>query len=105
MCERQSITEHQKVYQTSWKLKSHKLKEGWMKNDEAWMKNNEGWWRMMKDEWRMIKNDEGWRMNDEWWRMMISSYWGVLQTDGQMDRQMDEQTDICDCRVAFVTEK
>ena len=26
------------------KLKSHKMKEGWMKNDEGWMKNDEGWW-------------------------------------------------------------
>ena len=41
-----------------------------------------------------IKNDEG-------WNMMISSCWGVLQTD----RQMDDRTDICECRVAFATEK
>ena len=47
------------------KLKSREMKEGWMKNDE--------WWRMKK----------------EWWRMMISSYWGVLITDGQTDRVMD----------------
>ena len=26
------------------KLKSCKMKEGWMKNDEGWMKNDEGWW-------------------------------------------------------------
>ena len=38
-------------YQQAEKLKSRKMKEGWMKNDEGWM-----------------KNDEGWKMNDEgWW--------------------------------------
>ena len=31
------------------KLKSHEMKEGWMKNDEGWMKKNEEW--MMNDEW------------------------------------------------------
>ena len=50
---------------------------------------NEGW---MKDEWRM--------MNDEWRMMMISSCWGVLQTD----EWMNGRTDIGDCRVAFATE-
>ena len=62
------------------KLKSCKMKEGWMKNDEGWMKNDE-WW---------MKNDEG-------WRMMISSCWGILWL---IDRRMD----ICECRVAFATE-
>ena len=38
--------------------------------------------------------DEGWRMKDEGLK-------GVLL---KMDRQTDEQTDIRDCRVAFVTE-
>ena len=42
----------------------------------------------MKDEGRMLK-DEGLRLK------------GVLRTD----EQTDEQTDICDCRVAFATEK
>ena len=60
------------------------MKEGWMKNDE-------GWWRM---------NEEWWRMKNEWWRMMISSCWGVLQTD----EWMNGRTDIGDCRVAFATE-
>ena len=32
--------------------------------------------------------------------MMVSSCWGVLQTD----RWTDKQTDICECRVAFATE-
>ena len=32
---------------------------------------------------------------------MISSCWGVLTYDGQTDRR----TDICDCRVAFATER
>ena len=66
-------------------LKSREMKEGWMKNYE-------GWWRM---------NEEWWRMNEEWWKMIISSCWGVLLTDGQTDGR----TDICDCRVAFATEK
>ena len=40
------------------KLKSHEMKEGWMKDE----------WIMMKDErWRM--KDEWWRMKDEWWRI------------------------------------
>ena len=61
-----------------------------MKNVEGWMKNDEGW----------MKNDEGWMMKVEWWRIMISSCWGVLV----YDRQMDGRTDICECRVAFSTE-
>ena len=52
------------------------MKEGWMKNDLGWMKNDEE-------------------------RMMISSCWGVLFSDGHTY----EQTDICECRVAFATEK
>ena len=32
------------------KLKSRKMKEGWIKSDEGWM-----------------KSDKGWRMNDEGW--------------------------------------
>ena len=49
-----------------------------------------------------MKNYEGWwRMNNEWWRMMISSCWGVLQTNEQTNRR----TDICDCRVAFAIDK
>ena len=66
------------------------MKEGWMKNDECWRMNVEGW---------MLK-DEGWMLKDEWWRMMISSCWGVSVTDGQMN----ERTDIGECRVAFATE-
>ena len=62
------------------KLKSREMKEGWMKN--------------VKDEWRMM-------LKVEWWKMMISSCWGVSVTD----RQMSERTDICECRVAFATEK
>ena len=57
------------------KLKSCKMKEGWMKNDEGWMKN------------------------DEWW-MLILSCWRVLLSDGQTNRR----TDIYDCKVAFATE-
>ena len=45
--------------------------------------------------------DEGWRMKDEGWRMKDEGLKGVLL---KMDRQTDEQTDILDCRVAFVTE-
>ena len=43
----------------------------------------DGWWRMMKD--------------NEGWMVMISSSWGVLITN--------KRTYICDCRVAFATEK
>ena len=39
----------------------------------------------------MMKDDEGW---------LISSWFGVLLSD----EQTDKQTDICDCRVAFATE-
>ena len=48
-------------------------------------------WR--KDEWRMMKV--------EGWRMIISSCWGVSVTDWWKDKQ----TDICECRVTFATEK
>ena len=47
-------------------------------------------WR--KDEWRMMKDE---------WRMIISSFEGVLQTN----KLTDKRTDICDCRVAFATDK
>ena len=63
------------------KLKSRKMKEGWMKNDEGWMKN------------------------DERWKMMISSCWGVLVYDRRMDGWTNERTDICECIVAFATGK
>ena len=65
------------------------MKEIWMKNDEQ---------RIMNDEWRM--NEGWWKMNDEWRMMMISSCWGVLQTD----ERTNGWTDIGDCRVAFATE-
>ena len=54
----------------------------------------EGEWRMMKDEWKMIK-DEGWMMKDDDFKLLrgFADWW----TDGW--------TDICDCRVAFATEK
>ena len=59
------------------------MKEGWMKNDEEWM-----------------KNDEEWKMNDEgWWFQAVE----VLK--GFALGQTNERTDICDCRVAFATEK
>ena len=51
------------------------MKEGWMKNDEGWMMND------MKAEW--------------WWFQAVEG----------LCRQTDGQTDICDCRVAFTTEK
>ena len=53
------------------------------------MKDDEGWWRMMKD-------DEGWMKDDEgWWFQAVEGF--CRRTDGR--------TDICDCRVAFATEK
>ena len=39
------------------KLKSCKMKEGWMKNDDGWMKNDEGW--NMKDEGSQFQAVEG----------------------------------------------
>ena len=57
------------------------MKEGWMKNDEEW-------WRMMKD--------EGWMKKDEgWWFQAVEGFWWLT----------NRRTDICDCRVAFATEK
>ena len=50
-------------------------------------------------------NEEWWMLKDEGWRMMISSCWGVSVTDRQMNKQTNEHTDICECRVAFATEK
>ena len=51
------------------------------------MKDDDGWWRM---------NEEWWRMNDEgWWFQAVEGFWW----------QTDERTDICDCRVAFASEK
>ena len=47
-----------------------------------------------------MKNDKGWKMYDEGWSMMISSCWGVLQTNVLTNKQPD----ICDCRVTFATE-
>ena len=67
------------------KLKSREMKEGWMKNDE---------WRMMKDEWRVMK-DEEWMMNDDYFKLLRGFDYG----------QTDRITDICECRVAFVTKK
>ena len=65
------------------KLKSREMKEGRMKSDEGWM-----------------KNDERWRMNDAvWWFQAVEGFcW-------QTDIRTNKQTDICDCRVAFATEK
>ena len=45
-----------------------------------------------------------WMIDDrcKWWQIgLILIGWGVSVTDKWIDRQ----TDICDCRVAFVTEK
>ena len=52
--------------------------------------------RMMKNDEEWMKYDEGWMMKDEgWWFQAVEGFW--LRTDGR--------TDICDCRVAFATEK
>ena len=40
-------------------------------------------------------NDEGWMMKDDDFKMLM----------GFADKQTDGRTDICDCRVAFATEK
>ena len=64
------------------KLKSCKMKEGWMKNDEEWMKNDEGW--MINDVGWWFQANEGFcRRTNEW---------------------TNKVTDICDCGVAFATE-
>ena len=62
---------------------------------------NEG--RMNEERWWMMKNDEGWMKNDEGWNMKDEEWWFkavegfCFQTNGR--------TNICDCRVAFATEK
>ena len=73
------------------------MKEGWMKNDEKLLKNDEGW--KMNDERQMMK-DESWRMKDEKIDFKLFEGFGLWQTN----EQMNGQTDICDCRVAFATE-
>ena len=55
-------------------------------------------WRIMKDEWRMMK-DVRWMMKDDDFKLLKSFALGLT------DKQTNRQTDICDCRVAFVTEK
>ena len=63
------------------KLKSRKMKEGWMKSDEGWMKNDEGW----------MKKDEGWIMNDEgWWFQAVEGFrWRTNeQTNERTDRHL-----------------
>ena len=66
------------------------MKEGWMKNDVGGMKDEDRW----------MNNDEGWRMNDEgWWFQAVEGF--CFRTN----RQTDRQTDICEWRVTFVTEK
>ena len=42
-----------------------------------------------------MMNDEGWMMKDDDFKLLR----------GFDDRQTNERTDICDCRVAFATEK
>ena len=53
-------------------------------------------WR--KDEWRMIKV-EGWMMKDDDFKLLRGF------CDWLTDGQTNERTDICECRVAFATEK
>ena len=58
---------------------------------------------MMKDEWRMMK-DERRMMKVEWWKLkMKDDDFKLLR--GFADWRTNGRTDICDCRVAFVTEK
>ena len=57
------------------------MKEGWIKNDEEW------WW--------MNEDDEGWMIKDDDFKLLR----------GFANKRTDGQTDICDCRVAFATEK
>ena len=32
------------IFKQAEKIKSCKMKEGWVKNGEGWMDNDEGWW-------------------------------------------------------------
>ena len=77
------------VYQQAEKLKSRKMKEGWMRNDEGWMKNDKVW----------MKNDERWMMKDDDFKLLKG--FALWQTNGRMNGR----TDICDCRVTFAYEK
>ena len=53
----------------------------------------------MKEGW--MKNEEGWRLKDEgWWFQAVEGF-----CDWRTDGQTNERTDICECRVAFATEK
>ena len=52
---------------------------------------------------RKMKNDEGWRMNEEGWGMNDEGWW--FQALEGFWWWMNRQTDICDCRVGFTTEK
>ena len=63
-------------------------------NDESWKVKDEGW----------KMTDEGWRMKVERWRKNVER-WRIKVEGGFEDGQTDERTDICDCRVAFATEK
>ena len=64
----------------------------------------------MKDE-GLKMNDESWKMKDERWRMKVERWrnnaerWRIMVEGGFEDGLTDKQTDICDCRVAFATEK
>ena len=51
----------------------------------------------------MMNDDEGWIKNDEWWRLNDEEWW--FQAVEGFCRRTDGRTDICDCRVAFATEK
>ena len=44
----------------------------------------------------MVKDDEG---------SLISSCFGVLVYDRRTDGRTNKRTDICECKVAFATEK
>ena len=48
--------------------------------------------------------DDGWKTKDEGWRMKNDG-WKMKDDGGFVDKQTDRQTDVCDCRLAFATEK
>ena len=72
------------------KLKSLKVAK-WRKDEWRMMNDDEGWWRMMKV--------EGWMMKDDDFKLLRGF------CDWLTDGQTNERTDICECRVAFATEK
>ena len=76
------------VFQTRKRLYNHKCLLGKPSKQAEKLKSRE-----MKEGW--MKNDEGWKMKDDDFKLLKG--FALWQTNGR--------TDICNCRVAFATEK